>query len=53
MQESVHYGVSNRRLDRALKAHQDAGGSPLCDGRGRHEPGNETKKEVAAKTRHT
>ena len=40
------HDVSNGRLDRALRAHQNAGGSPHCDQRGRHEPGNKTKKET-------
>ena len=40
------HDVSNGRLDQALRAHQNAGGSPHCDQRGRHEPGNKTKTET-------
>ena len=43
------HGVSNGRLDRALRA--QAGGSPHCDQRGRHEPGNKTKTETLEKIR--
>ena len=37
------HGISDGRLERALKAQQVAGGSLHCDQRGRHEPGNKTK----------
>lgn len=40
------HDVSNGRLDRALRAYQNAGGSPHCDQRGKHEPGNKTKNET-------
>ena len=40
------HDVSNGRLDRILRAHQNAGGSPHCDQRGKHEPGNKTRKET-------
>ena len=43
------HGVSNGRLDRTLKAKQFTGGSPHCDKRGKHEPGNKTKKETIDK----
>ena len=40
------HGVTDGRLERALKAQQAAGGSLHCDQRGRHEPGNKTKSET-------
>ena len=40
------HSVANGRLDRALKAQVDAGGTLHCDQRGRHEPGNKTRPEV-------
>ena len=43
------HGISNGRLDRALRAKQLAGGSPHCDQRGKHEPANKTKKETVDK----
>ena len=47
------HAVSNGRLNRALKAQQDAGGSPHQDQRGRHEPANKTKAEdIAAVSAH-
>ena len=42
---SMH-GVSNGRLDRALKAQEAAGGTLHCDQRGRHKPGNKTKPDT-------
>ena len=42
---SMH-GVSNGRLNRALKAQEAAGGTFHRDQRGRHEPGNKTKPET-------
>lgn len=38
------HGVSNGRVNRALKAQQQTGGSPSSDRRGKHEPKNKTKK---------
>ena len=40
------HSVSNGRLDRALRPHQTGGRSPHCDQRGKHEPGNKTRKEI-------
>ena len=49
------HGVSNGRLNRALKAQEAAGGTLHCDQRGRHEPGNKTKPETvdSVKAHHT
>ena len=41
------YGISDGRLERALKPQQAAGGSLHCDQRGRHEPGNKIKPVTA------
>ena len=40
------HGISDGRLERALKAQQAASGSLHCDQRGRHEPGNKTKSDT-------
>ena len=45
------HGVSNGRLGRALKAQQDAAGSPHTDRRGKHEPANKTKRDDIAKVK--
>ena len=38
------HGISNGRLDRALKSQVREGGSPHMDQRGRHEPANKTSE---------
>lgn len=45
------HGVSNGRLGRALKAQQDAAGSPHTNRRGKHEPANKTKRDDIAKVK--
>lgn len=45
------FAVSDGRINRALKAQADAGGSPHIDQRGRHEPGNKTPAERVQKVK--
>ena len=45
------FGISNGRLDRALKAEATAGGSPHSDQRGRHPPVNKTSKESTGRVK--
>ena len=45
------FGISNGRLDRALKAEVAAGGSPHSDQRGKHSPANKTSEEATSKVK--
>lgn len=45
------FGISNGRLDRALKAERAAGGSPHTDRRGRHPPANKTSDDATEKVK--
>ena len=45
------FGISNGRLDHALKAEATAGGSPHSDQRGRHPPVNKTLEESISRVK--
>ena len=45
------FGISNGRLDHALKAEVAAGGSPHSDQKGKHPPANKTSKEATSRVK--